>query len=42
MWLFHNTKGRFLSVSFVFNKCIFRGQCPKELRAGTRDGFRIN
>jgi len=42
MWLFHNTKGSFACVSFVFNKCIFRDQCPKELRVGRRNGFRIS
>lgn len=41
MLVFHNTKRRFLCVSFIFNQFIFREQCPKEFRAGRRNSVRI-
>ena len=41
MLVFHNTKKRFLCISFIFNKFIFGEQCPKEFRAGRRKGVRI-
>lgn len=34
MLVFHNTKRRFLCVSFIFNKFIFREQCPKDFGLG--------